>query len=93
MSTTLKIIRIILFLLSLPGIFVALFSGAVTASLLWGEYFPDPNDIAHGMAMEHGFLPMVVWTILAVFYLLFLRLVWLGIKKFWTAKNQDIKIS
>lgn len=64
MSATLKIIRGILILLSLPGILVTLYAGAAVVSLLKDEFFPDPANIAHGMAMAHAFIPMIVWTIL-----------------------------
>ncbi|MEZ5490512.1 MAG: hypothetical protein R3F50_09370 [Gammaproteobacteria bacterium] len=73
MSTALKIVCVLLVSLSLPGILVTLFAGAVTVSLLWSEFFPDPTDSAQGMAML-GLVPMIVWTLLGLAYLLVLRL-------------------
>ena len=90
MSTTLKIIRAVLITLSLPGILMTLFAGAVTARLLWSEFFPDPSDIAHGMAMLE-LVPMIVWTIVGLVYLLLLWLLWFAAKKLLRSDHQHIK--
>jgi len=86
MSNTLKIIRLALVLLSVPGIAVTLFGGAGIASLLWAEFFPDPADIAHGMAMAHAFVPMIAWAIIGLMYLFFLWLLWFVARKVFSAK-------
>jgi len=77
MSVIARIYRALLILLSLPGILVTIYAGASTASLLWAELFPDPDDIAHGMAMAHAFIPMIVWDAAGIGYLLILWLLWL----------------
>jgi hypothetical protein len=92
MSTGLKIIRALLILLSLPGFFITLYAGAVFGSLLWAELYPDPNDIAHGMAMAHAFIPMLAWTILGLLYLLFLRVLWGAVKRLAQPKTLGISI-
>ncbi|WP_432697666.1 hypothetical protein ACQUQP_04765 [Marinobacterium sp. YM272] len=79
-KTAIRILRLILILLALPGIFVTLYAGAVAVSLLWTEFFPAPNDIGHGMAML-GLLPMIAWSVLGVIYLSVLRMLWVGIGK------------
>ncbi len=80
-KVAITILRLILILLSLPGIFVTLYAAAVVGSLLWAELFPDPNDIGRGMAMAHAFIPMLVWTVLGVVYLSFLRFLWVSLRK------------
>lgn len=79
MSPRLKIVRVVLVLLGIPGVLVTLIAGGVAASLLRKEFFPDPTDVAHGMAML-GLVPLIVWAILAVGYLVFLWLVWVVVK-------------
>ena len=71
---------------------MTLFAGAITVSLLWSEFFPDPSDIAHGMAML-GLFPMIVWTILGLVYLLSLRLLWFVARKVLSSSDQHIKMS
>lgn len=88
MSNLLKIIRIILILLSIPGIFFVLFAGASVINLVWAEFFPDPSDIAHGMTML-GFVPMIVWSILGLIYLFFLKILWLLSKKVFTPQTLE----
>lgn len=80
MSLTLKFVRAILIFLSLPGIAATLFAGSVATSLIYAEMYPDPNNIAHGMGMLALF-PMIVWSLLALAYLIFLWLLWLIAKK------------
>ena len=92
MPTTLKILRVLFIILCIPGILITLFAAANVVSLLWDEFFPDPNDIAHGMAML-GFVPMVVWTFFGVIYLVFLRFLWLLVRKALQSEKQISKIS
>ncbi|HCU68367.1 MAG TPA: hypothetical protein DGF30_03910 [Desulfomicrobium sp.] len=88
---TLKIIRGILILLSLPGILVTLYAGAAVVRLLKDEFFPDPANIAHGMAMAHAFIPMIVWTILGILYLCLIWALLVVVKRVGRRQKQQIR--
>jgi hypothetical protein len=91
LSITLKLIRAVLVLLNLPGAFITLHAGAVVANLLWDEFFPDPANIAHGMAMAHGFIAMLAWAILGLLYLVFLRVPALVARRIGRPRDLEIK--
>ena len=64
----------VLFHLStLPGFVVIVLAGSQLPLLLGDELFPDPGSIARGMAWAHAFIPLLLWTMLGVFYLLVLH--------------------
>lgn len=72
-----KLVRVILVLLGIPGVLVTLFAGLIFAKLVIDELYPDPANIAHGMAMAHAFIPSIFWMIVGILYLVVLRILWL----------------
>jgi hypothetical protein len=72
-----KLIRVLLVLLSIPGVLVTLYAGLIFAKLVIDEIHPDPSNIAHGMAMAHAFVPALFWMIAGLLYLAALRILWL----------------
>ena len=72
-----KLVRVILVLLAIPGVLVTLYAGLIFANLVIDELYPDPANIAHGMAMAHAFIPSIFWMIAGILYLVALRILWL----------------